>query len=361
MDPANPMRSVTYVVDGLGYRSHSRQVSLLAPAMKASGRSVRVISLTGEGPLGEDLRAAGISIEGSGSRHLLDFDRLLAIRRIMHEERSSVFHVFGLKALRAIAAIGIGLERASVVLTLSGRERLNPLDRRLLRRCKTIAVSHEAAAAALHRQRLATRVDVVPLAVAETSPPPNREDILRSVGITPGVPVTIVAGRLERRSDLFPSLWQFAYVSYVETDAEMLVVGDGASRVELENSSEGLIPHSRKFKFAGARSDVPKLMYLAKLAVVMKPHGGKNVALEAMAAGLPVVAADTADLRSIIKDGEMGALIPMKESLEASRAIRNLLFDADRRSRMGAAAREWVRDRHSIARVQGGLESLYEL
>jgi glycosyltransferase involved in cell wall biosynthesis len=162
-----------------------------------------------------------------------------------------------------------------------------------------------------------------------------------------------------RRSDLFQAFWLFEYVHYLQTGVHLFVVGDGPSRMELEHAVQGLGIEGTNICFLGARPDVPALMGLAELALVVKPKGGMNVVLEAMAAGLAVVGSDTPDFRSIIQSNDTGVLFPAAETREGSRAVRNLLLDVARRRRIGQSARNWVRERHSVASVLSTYELLY--
>lgn len=361
MDPAKSMRSVTFVIDGLGYTSHARQVSLLAPAMKSTGCSVRVISLAKSGAFEAALRSSGVLVEVVGTGKVLDPGKYLALRRFTKEQSAGILHVFGLSALRALKVSGIGLKRPSIVLTLNGRERFNPFDRSIANSCSAITVPHSAAADALRGQGVVARFEVVPPAVAEFPGIANRDETCRELGLPVDAPIAITAGRLERRADYFPTLWLFSYVHYIQTGAHLLIIGDGPARSELVHAAKGLSPEGTSIRFAGARPDVPSLMGLAQLAIVMNPRGGMNAALEAMSAGLPVVATDTTDLRSIVEHGKFGYLIPNNQLLNASRAVRNLLLNRNERMQMGDAARQHVREQHNIARVRTMYEALYEL
>jgi glycosyltransferase involved in cell wall biosynthesis len=354
------MRAVTFVIDNLDYTGRARQVSLLAPAMQAAGRRVRVVSLSGDGQFGDVIRSAGVLVEGVRPGRRLDPSRFLALRQVIRNAPDDSFHVFGLPAFRWVSASAIGLKRPSFVLTLSGHERLSPFDRGIVRSCKWITVPHSEAAEAIRGQRVAAPVEVVPPAVAESHTSLNRVETCRSFGLPSIAHLIISVSRLQRQSDLFWTLWLYTYVHYLKTGARLLVVGDGPGRDDLEDVALGLTPEGTSISFLGARSDVPGLMSLSEIAMVIRPRGGMNVALEAMAAGVAVVAEDTSDLRSIVRHGETGFLIPRQQILDASRTIRQLLSNRAERLRIGNAAREWVRERHGIATVRSLYERLYE-
>jgi glycosyltransferase involved in cell wall biosynthesis len=139
-----------------------------------------------------------------------------------------------------------------------------------------------------------------------------------------------------------------------------LVIGDGPGRDRLETNARALAPEGSRVRFLGARLDVPAVPGLADLVVVPQLTGGVNVALEAMAAGRPIVAANTTDLAAVLRDRETGVLAPARKPAEMARAMRRLLLDPDLRARVGNAARRHVLDRHAVTRVVPALEAVYQ-
>jgi glycosyltransferase involved in cell wall biosynthesis len=81
--------------------------------------------------------------------------------------------------------------------------------------------------------------------------------------------------------------------------------------------------------------------------------------LEAMAAGLPVVATDVGDVSRAVDDGRTGYVVPAKDPHELAAKLRPLLTDPDLRLRMGAAARSRVEEHFSSAVTARAVSSLY--
>jgi glycosyltransferase involved in cell wall biosynthesis len=81
--------------------------------------------------------------------------------------------------------------------------------------------------------------------------------------------------------------------------------------------------------------------------------------LEAMAAGLPVVASSVGDVPRIIESGASGVLVPPNDVRALADALAPLLGDAGARQRMGAAARERVRVGFSSARTVAAIDDIY--
>jgi glycosyltransferase involved in cell wall biosynthesis len=103
--------------------------------------------------------------------------------------------------------------------------------------------------------------------------------------------------------------------------------------------------------------------YLARAAVVWVPSrtpGGVCVALEAMAAGRPVVATRLPELEEIIRDGESGYLVPPGDKASLARQTRFLLDDPESGRRLGAAAKKRVAAHFSAAHMVEQLAGIYE-
>jgi glycosyltransferase involved in cell wall biosynthesis len=81
--------------------------------------------------------------------------------------------------------------------------------------------------------------------------------------------------------------------------------------------------------------------------------------LEAMAAGLPVVASQVGDVARVVTHGVTGLLVPPHDQAELAAALEALLVDADLRRRLGAAGRERVRAEFSAATTVDRLDALY--
>jgi glycosyltransferase involved in cell wall biosynthesis len=81
--------------------------------------------------------------------------------------------------------------------------------------------------------------------------------------------------------------------------------------------------------------------------------------LEAMAAGLPVVATDVGDVARAVQDGVTGFVVPVQAPEQLGKALEALLTDRDLRRRMGAAGRERVSAMFSAEVTAGAVSSLY--
>lgn len=169
---------------------------------------------------------------------------------------------------------------------------------------------------------------------------------LSEFGIPTGVPVVLCVGRLDPQKaplDLFAALRRLAGR---HNDFHALFVGDGPLRGELQ-SQIAAAELGKRVHVIGRRDDVPELMQAAScLALPSRWEGMPNVVLEAMAAGLPIVATEvegsTELLRPGGKSGDFGLLVPPGSVDALSAAIERVLKDPDDITAMAFASQHHV-------------------
>jgi glycosyltransferase involved in cell wall biosynthesis len=114
-------------------------------------------------------------------------------------------------------------------------------------------------------------------------------------------------------------------------------------------------------RFVGSRTDVPDLLRASDFFVhPSRTEGFSNAILEAMAAGLPVVACDVGGNPEAVVDGETGRMVPSRDAAAFASAIAELLADPEKRKAMGEAGRHRAAERFSLDRMVGEMESLYD-
>jgi glycosyltransferase involved in cell wall biosynthesis len=124
-----------------------------------------------------------------------------------------------------------------------------------------------------------------------------------------------------------------------------MIVGEGPDRRELEQEIRRLGLTSQ-VQLAGERRDVPKLLARADFFVLSSASEGLPVSvLEAMAAGLPVVAARVGGVPEVVLDGRTGVLFRPRDPEELAAALERLVAQPALRRRLGSAGRaraeEW--------------------
>jgi len=140
---------------------------------------------------------------------------------------------------------------------------------------------------------------------------------------------------------------------------QVWLVGEGALRNELEAlvARLGLGSHVR---MPGGSDQVPRLLAAADLFVLpSRLEGMSNAILEAMAAGVPVVARSVGGNPELVVDGETGLLCAPDDLRSMGDAIARLLADPGMRRRMGEAARQRALEVFSIQAMLAGYRAYY--
>jgi len=209
-----------------------------------------------------------------------------------------------------------------------------PLLRRVARRIAVrMAVSESAAAFA--RARLGGRFDIVP----------NGTDVSRFAGALPadlgrGGKVLFV-GRLDARKGFPIALRAFSLLARDRSDLRLIVVGDGPQRDAV--GSLDAVKRAR-VEMVGAVPSEALPTYHAACDVFIAPAlGGESfgmVLVEAMAAGLPVVASAIGGYRDVVRDGVDGILVPPRDPGALAMAVGRVLDDPALAQRLREAGRE---------------------
>ena len=142
--------------------------------------------------------------------------------------------------------------------------------------------------------------------------------------------------------------WQKAYPDLLE--AARLVIAEGydvvffaAGQGPLEEEIRGLRDEfglTERFRLLGYRTDVHRLLAGMDVFTMASLYEGYPIAvMEAMVAGLPVVATDAGSMADAVDDGVDGYVVQTGEPTELAMALQRLVRDPDLREQMGAAAR----------------------
>lgn len=143
-------------------------------------------------------------------------------------------------------------------------------------------------------------------------------------------------------------------------DVRFVVVGDGELRAVLAGSAEARALGER-LVWAGFRRDIPDVCFASDIVLLTSDNEGTPVSLiEAQAAAVPVVATDVGGVRSAVRDGATGTLVPADSTDRLVAAIAELIDDPLLRQRMGTAGRRHATSRYTLERLTGDHATLYD-
>jgi glycosyltransferase involved in cell wall biosynthesis len=158
-----------------------------------------------------------------------------------------------------------------------------------------------------------------------------------------------MVSRLDVIKDHSTLLKAFATVQRDMPSAQLWIVGDGALRGNLEAQARAL-GLAEAALFLGNRPDVASLLGQVDVFAfsTTRDEGFGIVLIEAMAAGIPVVASDVAACREVLADGEAGLLVPPSDPAALASTIRQVLNSPELRERFASRALQRVRSEYSI-------------
>jgi glycosyltransferase involved in cell wall biosynthesis len=229
-----------------------------------------------------------------------------------------------------------------------------------------VAVSEHLRLGAIKREKLKPdKVVTIPngILIQNEGLSANERRALRAqLGVPEEVLLVIAVGRLVPVKDHASLLRALAHLNAGDQLPYLALVGDGELRHKLEAQVRSLGLEDRVV-FTGARQDADRLLQAADIYAQPSLREGLSIAkLEAMAAGLAMVASAVGAAGDVVTDGESGLLVPPGDEGALIAALEDLLTDGEKRGRLGAAARERVAAEYSLQRMCQAYERLmYQL
>lgn len=208
----------------------------------------------------------------------------------------------------------------------------------------------------------ARRVARIPSAVDAARFAPDaaaRARLAAALGVDAATPLVGIVGQLIERKGHGVLLSAWPRVRARCADARLVVLGRGSRERALRRgiAAAGL---QTSVHLLGHRDDLPALVPGLDVLVHPAHREGLGLAvLEAMSAGVPVVAAAAGGLVDVVAPGVNGELFAPGDAGALADAIARLLAEPDTRARLGAAARARMIERHSIGAMSRAYAKLY--
>ncbi|MBX9622436.1 MAG: glycosyltransferase family 4 protein [Gemmataceae bacterium] len=334
-----------------------RQILGLAAALPDSVRTT-VVSFAEGGRCGAFLaEAEGRGVDAVALRN--DFPRVAAavaeLAGVLRERGADVLLCHGYKAnvLGRVAARRVGIPAVAVSRGWTAEDRkvraYEWLDRRHLPLMDHVVCVSDGQAQKVRRwcRVPEARLTVIRNAARFADRTPDRDGLAKFFPC-PVLNFVVAAGRLSPEKGFDVLIDAAAEVLQAEPTTGFVLFGEGTMRPDLERrvAAFGL---TGRFVLPGFRADLDRL--LPGAGVVCLPsftEGLPNVALEASAAGVPVVATAVGGTPEVVADGETGLLVPPGDPAALAEMLLTLLRDPALRSRMGAAGRRRMRERFTF-------------
>ena len=197
-------------------------------------------------------------------------------------------------------------------------------------------------------------VDIAAIEAARPGPLVRRE-----LGLPEASPVIGLVGRLDHWGKGHKELFEAMARLRPEYPLHALIVG-GGRRIDEVQALAASLGLAGQVHFLGPRRDVPDLLNAMDIFVLPSHSEGVSLALlEAMAAGLPVIATAVGGLPELVTDGKTGLLIPPRDADALARALNRLLSDPALAKQLGTNARAHVREHFSLDRLRREINEIY--
>jgi glycosyltransferase involved in cell wall biosynthesis len=336
-----------YVRDGA-----NQALNRLVGYLLRQGVHVRVYAPTVEEPAfpptGDLVGVPAVPVPGR-SEYRLPLALPARVRRDLERFDPNIVHIsspdiVGHRAVtwarkRKIAAVASVHTRFDTYLAYYHLQALEPLARgimrRLYRRCEVVLAPAESTGAILRAQRMNRDITIWARGIDREQFNPERRDMQwrRSIGIADDELVIAFLGRvvMEKGLDIFVEA--VAEFARLELKHKVLVIGEGPARPWFEQQLPDAI-------FLGQQTGDELAHALASCDVLLNPsitEAFGNVTLEAMACGLPVIAAEATGATNLVRSGVTGTLVDGSSAEEFAEALANYARDPDLRRRHGEA------------------------
>ncbi len=290
------------------------------------------------------------------------------LRSLMIRDKIDILHAhdfysgfFGGAAARLAGVRVIACQRH---LKLSERRTHEAVQKMIHRLAHRVLVNSEAVRDRIIGQgsALPHKINVIRNGVPETSASHAnaKDEIRRELGISADKKLIGMVARMQPVKGHRFFIDAAANVLRSQTDAHFVLVGDGPLRSEIADHAARLGIAAR-VHLLGDRADVPRLVPGFDLLVLASLHeGSPNAVLEAMAAGVLVVATAVGGTKELIVDGETGYLSPPADSAALADRIVFALTHEDDWSTITSAARSRVKFAYGMDRMVDSVERLYD-
>lgn len=360
---------VLHLITSFEIGGTERQAVELLKRLDSERYDLRLAVLRNEGPFYEEIETLFPDVPEFPLTSFYNANavkQLARLWRLMIREKIDILHahdfysgVIGATAARLAGVRVIACQRH---LKLSDR-RVHDLGTRMIHRlAHRVLVNSEAIRDRIMEQGSAPpgKIVVIRNGVlgAHASRALGRYELCRELGLESDVKLVGMVARLQPVKGHRFFIEAAASVLRSQPDARIVLVGDGPLRSEIESQAAGLGIADR-VHLLGDRIDVTQLVPAFDLLVLASLHEGlPNAVMEAMAAGVPVVATAVGGTKELITDGETGYLAPPADSEAlADRIVLALTGD---NLEIISKARRRITTAFGIERMVESIERLYD-
>jgi glycosyltransferase involved in cell wall biosynthesis len=366
-DTSNRNIKVLHLITSLEVGGAQHGLLLGLPRFNTDRYEHIICSLMNRIPMADQFRESGIEVHSLGLNRRTDLSVLVRLRKLMKKVRPDVLHTYLLHA----NVLGRIVGRLVGIPVIIGSERtigqVGPCGRLATKLSNPLTNAVEV------NSELGARSIAIDLGV-----PPNKIEVVRSgvdlkkfghstnraairsqIGLKKDQHLVLYIGRLRAVKGIEYGLRAFAAAQSQLSSMHMALAGEGELLGHLKNIVRELNV-SDHVTFLGVRNDLPDLLSAADSVLMPSLNEGfPRTAIEAMAAGKPIIATNVGGTSEAIIDGETGILIPAKDIEVMTSTLLRLVNDKDLQLKLGEAGRQRSRNNYSVNNYVTRLDELY--
>ncbi|HWE04392.1 MAG TPA: glycosyltransferase family 4 protein [Tepidisphaeraceae bacterium] len=344
------MRRILLLITDLQIGGTPTVVRELAFRLTSAGAAhIEVACLAPWGPVADQISRGGINVTALSAKGTLGFPRVAwRLRRLIRAKRIDTVLSFLIHANAVAAAVsflGGRFRFFQSIQTTQPSPRWHWIVQRIIWRAaeRMIVPSASVAETARHWAHVPNeRIVVIPNAIDVNDF--NDVGPLAKIALPAGRSAIGFIGRLDpikRIPDLLEAL------TAIDSSIDLHVFGDGAERPRIEQTIARLGLSDRVVLHGAVSDPTEALAQISLLVLPSQAEGFGLVLIEAMAAGVPVVATNVPGIRDVVRHEITGLLVPVASPEKLAAAIRLILHDSSLREKLISNARKDVQRRFS--------------
>lgn len=315
--------TIQHVISNLDGYGLCRQLELLVKRQQAVGQVAQVAALRGDRPVVERFRRRGINVRVLDRRWTHDPFLTVRLAALLRQSKFDLLHAWGRDAQRYVNAVRSLAPATPQTTSLADQD--------------------------------------LPIGVAPSKKTKlSHQQLLDELNLPADATLIAVAGPLTRTQQVDEAIWHFELVRTLDENTRLLIFGDGPDRHRLERFTR-LTSEPTAVRFLGYRHDYRALLQHVDLFwhTASADNAIPLTILEAMFAGVPVVANDTPNCRRAIDHSNNGYLVPNNDRAVFARHTRQLMHDREHAQEMSEAAK-LAAERYSIDAMLDAYATRYD-
>lgn len=360
------MKKLLLLIPTLDRSGAEKQLTLLASGLPADEFDVRVIALTRGGPYAEVLREQEIPLDVLGKRFKFDPVTFYRLKRTIKDWQPDILHTWLFAANTYGRLVAGGKNAPKVIVSercvdswkarwqLWFDQKLIPRTDLLVGNSRSVIDFYRGLGVPEERLRVVHNGIDVPEPVT-----PDRQQLLQELNLPGDARVVGYVGRLAKQKRIKDLLWCVELLSSLEEKIHLVIIGDGPERDNLQQFAHDT-KNDDRIHFLGHHPNPARFFPVMEVFWLASDFEGlSNSMMEAMAAGIPIVASDIPANRELVLPDKTGYLVPVGDSVAFAKQTDIFLKDSEKRARFGAAGKERIRREFSIAAMTEAYAGLY--